>query len=327
MKAQPSEDHSAKIVLVIHGGAGNIERGSLSKEKEKAYRDTLEEALRTGYDVLHNGGTSLEAVVASIKVMEDSPLFNAGKGAVFNHEGKIELDASIMEGKDKRAGAVAGVATIKSPIEGALAVMQHSPHVLLIGGGAEIFAKGQGIEMVPNSYFYTKDRYRTLQKIKDSEAQQLDHDADQGSLKTTKNEHKFGTVGAVALDAYGNLAAGTSTGGMTNKKYGRVGDSPIIGAGTYADNETCAVSATGHGEFFIRNVVAYDITALMKYSGMTVQEASEKVVLEKLPAVQADGGVIALDKNGNIAMPFNTKGMFRGYIKRGIDPRTLIYKD
>lgn len=318
------------ITLVIHGGAGNIVKGSMSPEKETAYKTKLEEALNSGFEILERGGTSTEAVIAAIKILEDSPLFNAGKGAVFTHEGKNEMDASIMEGKNHQAGAVAGVSVIKNPIAAAYSVMKSSPHVLLTGAGAEAFAKEQGLELVSSSYFYTEERFQHLQKIIKSDSIKLDHsndEDDQGSIKSDIRDSKYGTVGAVALDRFGNLAAGTSTGGMTNKRFGRVGDSPIIGAGTYADNETCAVSATGHGEFFIREVVAYDIAALMKYKGLSVQEAAEKVVMEKLVKINGDGGVIALDNTGNIAMPFNTTGMFRGYKKSNMAAKILLYKN
>ncbi len=318
-----------KITLVIHGGAGTITRASMTPAKEAAYKIKLTEALESGYDVLISGGSSTEAVVTAIRILEDSPLFNAGKGAVFTNDGKNEMDASIMEGKSRTAGAVAGVTIIKNPIEAAAAVMENSQHVMMAGKGAEEFARTQGIEIVSPSYFFTEDRFNQLQKIKDSDSTSLDHsfdDKEQGKI-SGPNDQKFGTVGAVALDQYGNLAAGTSTGGMTNKKYGRIGDSPIIGAGTYADNRSCAVSATGHGEYFIREVVAYDIAALMKYNNMTVSQAAEKVILENLPKIKADGGVIALDANGNISMPFNTAGMYRGYIQRKGSPHVFIFKD
>lgn len=327
--AQQMKGTLENITLVIHGGAGNITKESMTPEREAAYKAKLVEALNSGFEILVKGGTSTEAVIAAIKILEDSPLFNAGKGAVFNHEGKNEMDASIMEGENHQAGAVAGVSMIKNPIEAAFAVMKDSPHVLLTGEGAEQFAKEQELELVSPSYFYTEDRLQQLQRIIKSDSTKLDHSGNengQGNIKSDFDS-KFGTVGAVALDQFGNLAAATSTGGMTNKRFGRVGDSPIIGAGTYADNETCAVSATGHGEFFIREVVAYDITALMKYKRISVKEAAEKVVMEKLVKIKGDGGVIALDNKGNIAMPFNTKGMFRGYKKRNKAAKILIYKD
>lgn len=321
--------NNGHITLVIHGGAGTITKESMTPAREAAYREKLKAALEAGYDILENGGTSTEAVIVSIKMLENSPLFNAGKGAVFTNDGKNEMDASIMEGKSHKAGAVAGVTSIKNPIEAALAVMNHSPHVLLTGKGAEAFSKEQGLTMVSPAYFHTDERFIQLQKLKKTDSIKLDHSIESNDQGSTGKfpDSKFGTVGAVALDQFGNLAAGTSTGGMTNKKYGRVGDSPIIGAGTYADNETCAVSATGHGEFFIREVVAYDIAALMKYKGMSVKDASEKVIMEKLAEKKGQGGVIALDRNGNFAMPFNTTGMYRGYIQSKGNPRVFIYKD
>lgn len=302
---------SQKFAIAIHGGAGTIRKENMAPQQERAYRAKLEEALRAGYKVLEKGGSSLDAVESAIQVMEESSLFNAGKGAVFTSDGKNELDAAIMDGKTRNAGAVAGISTVKSPISAARAVMEESEHVMMIGEGAEQFAKEQGLEIVDPSYFYTKKRYDQLQKIKDTEKQQLDHSGDQGYIPAQFPDQKFGTVGAVALDKDGNLAAGTSTGGMTNKRYGRVGDVPIIGAGTYADNHTCAVSATGYGEYFIRAVVAYDISALMKYKDMSLREAANEVVKNKLVDFGGDGGVISIDRQGNIAMPFNTSGMYR----------------
>ncbi|WP_161889241.1 isoaspartyl peptidase/L-asparaginase family protein [Pontibacter russatus] len=324
--AQTKPDYS-RITLVIHGGAGTITRDNMTPEKEKAYTAQLNEALKTGFAILEKGGSSLDAVEATVRVMEDSPLFNAGKGAVFTNEGKNELDAAIMDGKTLKAGAVASVTTIKNPVSAARAVMEQSEHVMLIGAGAEQFAKEKGLEIVNPSYFRTETRYRQLQEIRDREKTKLDHDGGSGSNEHIFTEgHKFGTVGAVALDAYGNVAAATSTGGMTNKRYGRVGDVPIIGAGTYADNNTCAVSATGHGEYFIRSVVAHDIASLMDYKGMSLQEAADEVVMKKLVKRGGEGGVIAVDRHGNIAMPFNSAGMYRGYIKKG-KSEVAIYKD
>ncbi|MDX5436144.1 MAG: isoaspartyl peptidase/L-asparaginase [Pontibacter sp.] len=324
--AQGKPDYS-KITLAIHGGAGTITRQNMTPEKEKAYREKLNEALQAGYAVLEKGGTSLDAVEATIHVMENSPLFNAGKGAVFTNEGKNEMDAAVMDGRTLQAGAIASVTTIKNPISAARAVMEKSEHVMMMGNGAEKFAKTHGVELVDPSYFYTETRFKQLQQIKDKEKTQLDHDGGTGSTENIFIEgKKFGTVGCVALDAYGNLAAGTSTGGMTNKRYGRVGDAPIIGAGTYADNNTCAVSATGHGEYFIRSVVAHDIAALMEYKGYSVQKAANEVVMKKLVERGGEGGVIALDRKGNVAMPFNSAGMYRGYIKNG-KAEVAIYKD
>jgi beta-aspartyl-peptidase (threonine type) len=303
-----------KAMLVIHGGAGTITRGSMSPEMEAQYRAGLEQALKAGHAILAKGGTSLDAVEAAIRVMEDNPLFNAGKGAVFTHEGRNELDASIMDGRTKAAGSVAGVTIIRNPITAARAVMEKSKHVMMIGRGAELFATKMGLEIVDPSYFWTERRWKSLQNELLKEQQQQNPDK------------KFGTVGAVAVDANGNLAAGTSTGGMTNKQFGRVGDAPIIGAGTYADNESCAVSATGHGEFFIRWTVAYDIAALMKYRGLSVAEAANEVIHKKLAPVKGEGGVIALDAKGNFAMTFNSEGMYRGWIGEDGVATVEIYK-
>jgi beta-aspartyl-peptidase (threonine type) len=313
-----------KIMLVVHGGAGTITRKSMTAEMEKQYREKLEEALRTGHAVLAKGGTSIDAVEATIRVLEDSPLFNAGKGAVFTHEGRNELDAAIMDGKTKKAGAVAGVTIIRNPITAARAVMEKSAHVMMIGHGAELFATKMGLEIVDPSYFWTERRWKGLQQELEKEAGQQPKPQ---AVVMPGDDKKFGTVGAVALDRDGNLAAGTSTGGMTNKQYGRVGDAPIIGAGTYAENESVAVSGTGHGEFFIRWTVAYDIAALVKYKGMTVQQAGDEVIHKKLEPVKGEGGVIILDAKGNYAMPFNSEGMYRGWIGADGEPHVLIYKD
>ena len=300
-----------KWVLVIHGGAGGTAGQKMPEEVQQQYISKMTEVLKAGAAVLSGGGTSLDAVETCIRRMEDSPLFNAGKGAVFTEEGKNEMDASIMDGQTLKAGAVAGVTTIKNPISAARAVMEKSKHVMLIDGGAEKFAKDQGLEIVPTSYFYTKQRWDEYQKV---------HNEELNQKKDSVKSH--GTVGAVALDSHGNLAAGTSTGGMTNKMKGRIGDSPIIGAGTYANNNTCAVSCTGHGEYFIRNVVAYDVSARMEYKGQRLPEAAGDVVNVKLKSQGAEGGLIAVDRNGNIAMPFNTVLMFRGSI--GIDGKIQV---
>jgi L-asparaginase / beta-aspartyl-peptidase len=284
-----------------------VKREKLSPELDAEYRKSLKEALETGKKILSDGGTALEAVEQAIRIMEDNPLFNAGKGAVFTHEGKNELDAAIMDGSDLSAGAVAGVTDIRNPITAARYVMTKSPHVLLTGAGASQFAKEQGLEIVSPSYFYTDRQFKDLQEI----------------LKKEKN----GTVGCCALDRHGNLAAGTSTGGMVNKRYNRVGDAPVIGAGTYANNNTCAVSATGHGEYFIRWTVAHDISALMEYKGLSLIEASELVVNDKLVKAGGSGGVVAVDRNGNISMPFNSQGMFRGFAIAGGKEGIFIYKD
>lgn len=320
-KSKEEVKQPGPITLVIHGGAGTIKKENMTPEREKAYRHKLQEALKTGYAVLENGGTSLDAVTETIQILEESPLFNAGRGAVFTSDGKNELDASIMNGETGEAGAVAGVTTVKSPILAARAVMEKSPHVMMAREGAEAFAKEQGLEIVDPSYFYDENRHNQLQKLRENQ------EKDGTAYMDQFPDHKFGTVGCVALDAQGNIAAGTSTGGMTNKKYGRIGDSPVIGAGTYADNSTCGVSSTGHGEYFIRYVVAYDIAALMKYKGLSLEEAANHVVMEKLVEKGGTGGIIALDRQGNIAMPFNTAGMFRGYIKEKDKPMVFIYKD
>lgn len=299
-KSEQFKGEENTFAIAIHGGAGTILRKNMSPELELEYEKTLEKAIRTGHDVLKNGGTSLEAVQKAIMVMEDSPLFNAGKGAVFTNEGKNELDASIMDGKTLKAGAVAGVTVVKNPILLAYAIMDKSPHVMLTNQGAEKFAKEQGLEIVDPSYFYTEKAFKALEKVKNREKEK---------------DSKFGTVGCVALDKYGNLAAGTSTGGMTNKRWNRVGDSPIIGAGTYANNKTCAVSSTGWGEFFIRSVVAHDISAMMEYKNLKLNEAT-KTAIEKVANLGGDGGVIAIDKKGNISFEFNTAGMYRASIDK-----------
>jgi L-asparaginase / beta-aspartyl-peptidase len=313
------------ITIVIHGGAGTIKKENMSPEKEKAYHDALNLALDSGYKVLEGGGTSLDAVIAAIKTMEDSPLFNAGRGSVFTNEGKNELDASIMDGSNLMAGAVAGVTTIKNPITAAHAVMTRSDHVMMIGRGAEKFAQEQGLEIVDPSYFFDSARYQQLIKLKEKEAGKEASAQDQFEDPYVKDT-KFGTVGAVALDRFGNIAAGTSTGGMNNKKYGRVGDAPIIGAGTYAKNYTCGISATGWGEYFIRLGVAHDISSLVEYAGLSLEDAADTVIMKKLPALGGDGGVIGIDRKGNIVMTFNTSGMYRGY-KKGNERKTFIYKE
>lgn len=323
--AQTLNPADKKIGFVIHGGAGTIEKSSMTPEREKAYRDALTQALNAGHETLRRGGAALDAVVAAIRIMEDSPLFNAGRGAVFTSAGTNELDSSIMDGGTLKAGAVASLKHIKNPIALARLVMDKSPHVLLIADGAEAFAREQGVEMVDQKYFYTEERWRSLQKIKEREKSKQTGIATPAPSPIVAERDRFGTVGAVALDANGNLAAGTSTGGMTNKRAGRVGDSPIIGAGTYADNRTCAVSATGDGEYFIRLSVARDIAALMEYKGMSVDDAA-RTVIEKVGKLGGGGGVIALDRAGNFSLPFNTSGMYRGYIDREGRPVTEIYK-
>lgn len=317
------------FALAIHGGAGTILKKNMTPELEKEYTDKLNEALNAGYDTLSKGGTSIDAVIVSIKILEDSPLFNAGKGSVFSTDGKNEMDASIMNGKTLMAGSVAGVRTIKNPITAARCVMEKSPHVMMVGAGAEKFAKQCKCEFADTSYFFEQKRWDQLQKIKKTEQQQLDHSDTTSFAEPTDidlKDKKFGTVGLVALDQYGNLAAGTSTGGMTNKKFGRVGDAPIIGAGTYANNKTCAVSCTGHGEFFIRSVVAYDVSALMEYKGLSLADAANEVVMKKLVSLGGEGGLIAIDAKGNIVMPFNSAGMYRGFMKSDGTKELLIYK-
>lgn len=326
--AQQGTRAAKKYVLVIHGGAGTILKKSMTPDKEEAYRSALSQSLKAGYDVLKAGGKSMDAVVAAIHVMEDSPLFNAGKGAVFTNEGTNELDASIMDGKTRAAGAVAGVAMVKHPISAAKAVMEKSGHVMLSGKGADAFARSVGLEIVDPSYFWTKARWDALQRVllRDSSKTELDHSGNkQGYMPTVENkDEKFGTVGAVALDADGNLAAGTSTGGMTNKKFGRIGDSPVIGAGTYANGQV-AISCTGWGEYYIRSVAAYDVAALMEYKGLPAKEAGE-TTMRKIGDLGGDGGMIILDKDGNMAMPFNTEGMYRAAITDTGDVEVAFYK-
>ena len=324
-----AEPAVGKTAIVIHGGAGTILKANMTDETEAAYRAKLEEALRAGHAVLEAGGPALDAVIAAVQVMEDSELFNAGKGAVFTSEGTNELDAAIMDGATRNSGAVAGVKTVKSPIALARVIMEESPHVMMIGEGAETYAEDNGLEMVENSYFYTERRYRSLQRALEREAEStssLPFDADVAyDVPLSPNAEKFGTVGAVALDAEGNIAAGTSTGGMTNKKFGRVGDVPVIGAGTYADNRTAGISATGHGEYFIRGVVAHDIASRMDYAGEDLNTAANAVVMDKLGELGGTGGIVALDRSGAIAMPLNTEGMYRGYIDIDGNMQILIY--
>ncbi|RKG83508.1 isoaspartyl peptidase/L-asparaginase [Corallococcus sp. CA049B] len=347
--------------LVIHGGAGVISRENLTPEREAAMRAVLTEALQAGHSVLAKGGRSMDAVTAAIRVMEDSPYFNAGKGAVFNHDGVNELDAAVMDGKTRMAGAVAGVHHIQNPIDLARLVMEKSPHVMMVGDGAEAFARSQGMPLVDAKYFYTEERWQGLQRALEQEKAKGAPPAEQGQPSTQgqppaapvqppasapqpgqpaqpqpgssltpgvdpiTGDHKFGTVGAVALDMDGNLAAGTSTGGMTNKRFGRVGDAPIIGAGTYAD-ERCAVSATGHGEFFIRYTVARDICARVEYQDLPLPEAANYVVHDVLVKAGGEGGVIAMDRQGHVAMPFNSSGMYRGYISEDGTPTVAIFQ-
>ena len=300
------KDLPGQPVIAIHGGAGIILKGDLSIEKEKLIREKLDEAISHGYEILKSSGSSTDAIVETIKILENSPLFNAGKGAVFTNQGTIEHDASIMNGETLNAGASTGTMHIKNPITLAHSIMTSSEHVFLSREGAEEFAKLQNLEMVEQDYFYTDFRLNQLEKQKNTDS-------------------KFGTVGCVAMDINGNLAAGTSTGGMTNKKWGRIGDSPIIGAGTYANNKTCAVSCTGSGEYFMRSVVAYDISALMEYKDLSLNEAVYNVIHKKLPSLGGDGGLIAIDNQGNIVMDFNTPGMYRASINKDGEKNIAIY--
>jgi len=295
-----------RYTLVIHGGAGTIQREKMTKEKEAAYQKALSDAINAGYSILERGGSAIDAVKAAVISLEDNDLFNAGKGSVFAKDGSQEMDAAIMDGKTLDAGAVAAVRNIKNPIELAYEVMHNSEHVLLIGKGANDFAHKQGLKMEPDEYFFSQFRYNQWQAVKDTDDVTLDH-----SNEPVNQDKKFGTVGAVACDKDGNLAAATSTGGMTNKDYGRVGDSPLIGIGNYANNKTCAISCTGHGELFIRAVAAYDVSALMEYKGLSLEEAMEEVVNKKLVAIGGEGGMIGVDAKGNPAMLLNSAGMYR----------------
>ena len=300
-------DENIHPVIAIHGGAGVILKGDLSEEREKLIREKLDEAISRGYEILNASGSSTDAVIETIKILENSPLFNAGKGAVFTNNGTIEHDASIMNGADLNAGASSGTMHVKNPITLANAIMTKSDHVFLSGSGAEEFAKKENLDMVEQDYFYTEFRFNQLKKMKD--------------------DSKFGTVGCVAMDKKGNLVAGTSTGGMTNKKWGRIGDSPIIGAGTYANNNTCAVSCTGSGEYFMRSVVAYDVSALIEYEKLSLKDAVYKIIHKKLPSIGGDGGLIAIDNKGNIAMDFNTPGMYRASINKNGEKVIQIYSE
>ncbi|UYZ63149.1 isoaspartyl peptidase/L-asparaginase [Hymenobacter weizhouensis] len=345
----------SRITLVIHGGAGTITRANMTPDKEKAYNEALNQALDAGYAILKRGGTSLDAVEAAVRFMEDSPLFNAGKGAVFTHDGRNELDAAIMDGRTLAAGSVAGVTVVRNPITAARAVMEKSEHVMMVGPGAEQFAREKGLEIVEPKYFYTEARYQQLQKALAEERRpgtpdQLNAPSQsqvaapakaptktkvkvkpgkpQGSVPPSlifTEGKKYGTVGAVALDQFGNLAAATSTGGMTNKRYGRVGDAPIIGSGTYADNQSCAVSCTGWGEYFIRATVARDVAARVELQQLPVQQAAQATI-DKVAKLGGDGGLIAVDRQGNIAMPFNSEGMYRAYIRATGERQVQIYK-
>ncbi len=316
-----------KFAIVIHGGAGTIVKKNMTPEKEAAYMAKLKEAITVGYDILKNGGTSLDAVQKTINVMEDSPLFNAGKGAVFTNAETNELDASIMDGKTLNAGASAGTKTVKNPINLARAIMEQSEHVMMAGTGAETFAEEQGLTLVDPDYFFTENRMESLKRVKQKMEAKAQHiDTESAFYDPHIKASKFGTVGCAALDMNGNLAAGTSTGGMTNKRYGRVGDSPIIGAGTYANNETCAISCTGWGEYFIRAMVAHDISALMAYKGLSLEEAAKEVIHHKVAKLGGDGGIIAVDKNGNMVFEFNTAGMYRASMNDKGELSIAIYE-
>ena len=300
------------FTLVIHGGAGNITPAIMNKEQEAQYHEGLKEALDKGYDVLRHGGAAMDAIVMAISTLEDNPLFNAGRGAVFTKKGINEMDAAVMDGSNLATGAIAGVRNIKNPIKLAREVMLHSGHVFLSGSGAGEFALNQGIEMATDEYLFNKSRYDQWVEIRDSDFYQLDHKEDNLKGPLPNTDHKFGTVGAVACDEHGNIAGGTSTGGMTNKRFGRIGDSPVIGAGTYANNKTCAISCTGHGEYFLRAVVAHDVSCIMEYKGLSLQEACAMVIKDKLKKMGGEGGLIAVDAKGNYDFCFNSAGMYRG---------------
>lgn len=312
------------ITLVIHGGAGNITPSMMNKEQEANYHEGLETVLNKGYAVLEKGGTAIESVATAIVELENNPIFNAGRGSVFTKKGLHEMDAAIMDGSTLAAGAIAGVRNIKNPVLLAKEVMLHSGHVFLSGKGAGEFALSRGLEFAPDEYFYNKDRYDQWIAIRDSDFYQLDHKDDNLKGMIPNSNHKFGTVGAVACDSHGNLAASTSTGGMTNKRFGRIGDSPVIGSGTYANNNTCAISCTGHGEFFLRSVVAYDISCLIEYKGYSLSEACNKVVKEKLVSLGGEGGVIAVNSIGEYEFCFNSSGMFRA-AKSEKDKNVIAY--
>lgn len=322
--------------MVIHGGAGTISRSSMTAEREAQYHAALEEALRAGHTILAEGGTSLDAVEATVRILEDSPLFNAGRGAVFTSEGRNELDAAIMDGRTLQAGAIAGVTRVKNPISLARLVMERSPHVMMAGEGAETFGREHGIETVDPAWFFTESRWNSLGRALQAEGRPLpprpDGSDGAGGGSGAANplpsdrDHRFGTVGAVALDRHGNLAAATSTGGMTNKRFGRIGDVPVIGGGTYA-SPNCAVSATGHGEFFIRNVVAHDICARMEYLNLSLERAAHDVVMVRLVEQRGEGGIIAMDARGNYTMPFNSTGMYRGYVGADGSTTVAIFRD
>jgi L-asparaginase / beta-aspartyl-peptidase len=304
--------------IAIHGGAGTITPSSMTPQLEKKYRESLTEAIKVGHSILIKGGSALDAVEEAVVLLENNPLFNAGKGSVFTKHGKHEMDASIMCGKTLGAGAIAGVSSVRNPVKLTRAILEHSDHVFMSGFGAEEFARKYGIDFEPEEYFFDALRYKQWSEVRDSNIFMLDH---------TPGDEKFGTVGAVALDQNGNLAAATSTGGMTNKNYNRIGDTPVIGSGTYANNRTCAISCTGHGEYFLRAVVAYDVSCLMEYQNLSLQQACEQVVMHKLVAFGGEGGLIAIDFNGDICLPFNSEGMYRASKKNNEETFVGIYKE
>jgi beta-aspartyl-peptidase (threonine type) len=324
---------SPRPVIAIHGGAGTLTRNTTNAQQQAQYRAALEAVLVPAQRLLADGGSALDAVSLAVDLLEDCPLFNAGHGAVFTHDGTHELDAAVMDGATLKAGAVACVSRVRRPLRAARAVMEHSAHVLLVGAGAEAFAREQGLELVSPDYFSTEARREQLRRALATDAAVLDHDGAALVFRTPApagpldESRKFGTVGAVALDARGNLAAATSTGGMTNKRPGRVGDTPLVGAGTYADNRTAAVSCTGTGEMFMRTVAAYDICARMAYGGVSLDQAAREVVMKVLPAIHGRGGLVAVDAQGNLSLPFNTEGMYRGWARVGEAPVTAIYGD
>lgn len=320
-------------LIAIHGGAGTMSRNHISAEQDAAYHAALQGILLAAQQLLADGGSALDAVSLAVDLLEDCPLFNAGHGSVFTHDETHELDAAVMDGATLRAGAVACVSRVRRPLRAARAVMEHSEHVLLVGAGAEAFAEGLGLEMVSPAYFSTEARREQLRRALSTDKAVLDHDGaalvfrpSAAGAAPLDDDRKFGTVGAVALDAHGNLAAATSTGGMTNKRPGRVGDTPLIGAGTYADNRTAAVSCTGTGEMFIRTAAAYDICARMAYGGLSLDAAAQQVVMDVLPAIDGRGGLIAVDAQGNLSLPFNTEGMYRGHARVGETPQTAIFR-
>lgn len=324
-----AENVETRYVMIIHGGAGTMKKENMTAEREKEYKEELTRALETGYQLLQEGKIAVDAVTAAINILEDSPLFNAGKGAVFANNGRNELDASIMEGKTREAGAVAGVTNLKNPIDAARAVMEHSRHVMLTGKGAEVFATAHGCDTVPPSYFYTEERWNSLQRVLEKEGEN-DLNLHQIPVKEAAPvgdaEEKYGTVGAVARDNDGNLAAGTSTGGLTNKRFGRVGDSPVIGAGTFCDNRTAGISCTGTGEYFMRSLAAYRVSALMELEDLPVAEAADQV-MDEIGNLGGDGGLIALDHEGRIAAAFNTSGMYRGMVDEEGNITVAIFKE